>query len=62
VCSLAVSLVGVAEYFRATVVKEPLSGVLTWYRIWLEESMMYDLRGRFWAKVSLIFGLGRGGR
>jgi hypothetical protein len=42
-----VSLVGVAEYFRAIVVNEPLSGVLTWYRIWLQESMMYVLRGRF---------------
>ena len=48
------SLVGVAEYFRAIVVKEPSSGVLTWYKISLEELMMYVLRGMFWANVSFI--------
>ena len=54
------SLVGVAECFRAIVVKEPLSGVFTWYKISLEELMMYVLRGRFWANVSFILSLCEG--
>lgn len=55
VCTVADS-----ECFRVIVVREPLSGVLTWYNISLEELMMYVLRGRFWASVSFILSWHRG--